>query len=231
MGVNLVLLGAPGAGKGTQAKFIAERFGFVHVSTGDLVRAEIASGSHLGLSIAATVKSGGFPADGVILDLFRGAVSSAAPGFILDGIPRTLPQVAAVDDIFRDLKTAIHGVIALDVPDEVIVQRLTGRFTCGSCGAIYNRYFYPLKDGVHCDQCGADSFVQRPDDQADTVARRLDKYHQETEPLLAVYRDRGLVASVDATAEADRVLKEISCIVEKLLESNGGALNLVKRGC
>lgn len=217
MGFNLVLMGAPGSGKGTQAQLIGTRFNFVHISTGDLVRAEIAKGSDMGREIQDIVAGGAFPADDLILDLFKTAVSASAPGFIFDGMPRTLPQLTAVDELLANKGEAIHAVLELATPDDVLSRRLTGRFTCAGCGVIYNRYFYPLKDAVHCDHCGTDRFIHRNDDQADTVLRRLATYHRETEPLLDIYRARGLVCSVDATKPSSDVLGEISQIIERLM--------------
>lgn len=218
----LILLGPPGAGKGTQAKEIARRRNLVQLSTGDMLRAAIAAGSPVGLKAKAIMESGGLVADDIVISIIaeRIAQPDCANGFILDGFPRTLPQAAALDDMLRAKKLSLKTVIEMKVDDEVLIDRVSGRFTCAnkSCGEGYHdRYKKPRKEGV-CDICGSTAFTRRADDNAETMRNRLTAYYKETSPLVGYYFAKGLLQSVDAMAG----IGEVGDAMNKLLDAPSG---------
>lgn len=205
----LILLGPPGAGKGTQAKEIARKRKLVQLSTGDMLRAAIAAGSPIGLKAKAVMASGGLVADEIVIGIIAERIQQpdCANGFILDGFPRTLAQAAALDEMLRAKKLKLHSVIEMKVDDEVLIDRVSGRFTCAnkSCGEGYHdRYKMPAKKGV-CDVCGGTEFSRRPDDNAETMRTRLTAYYKETSPLVGYYFAKGLLQSIDAMAGIDEV--------------------------
>jgi adenylate kinase len=209
--MNLILLGAPGAGKGTQAKRIEEKFGVVQLSTGDMLRAEVSSGSPLGRRADEIMKAGQLVPDDVIIGLIDGRLDrdDCRKGFILDGFPRTLPQAAALGDILVKKGLSLDRVISIEVDDDAMVERISGRFTCAKCGEGYHDSFKrPNVDGV-CDQCGAGDFVRRADDNAETVRQRLKAYHAQTEPIIAYYAERGLVERIDGMRSIESVTDEV----------------------
>ncbi len=209
--MNLILLGPPGAGKGTQAKRIVEAFKLVQLSTGDMLRAEVGKGSEIGRQAAAIMKAGLLVPDEMIDKLVDSRLDQddCAKGFILDGFPRTLPQAAALDEMLANKSLALDAVLSIQVDDEAMVQRISGRYTCAKCGEGYHDTFKrPKKAGV-CDVCGATDFTRRDDDKAETVRARLKAYHAQTEPIIAYYRKRGIVHSIDGMLSIDGVTEQV----------------------
>jgi adenylate kinase len=214
---RLILLGPPGAGKGTQAKRLAAALGIPQLSTGDMLRAEVAAGSDLGRKVKAVMDAGKLVSDDILIDLIARRIDQAdcRGGFILDGFPRSLPQAEALDRMLADRKLRIDRVIEMAVQDDALVERITGRFTCAKCGAGYHDKFQrPKRDGV-CDQCGGTQFSRRADDNEAAVRTRLKAYHDQTAPLLPYYRGRGVLASVDGMAAIDQVTRQMSQAVAR----------------
>jgi adenylate kinase len=205
--MRLVLLGPPGAGKGTQAERIAARYGVPHLSTGDMLREAVAADTEVGRRAKAIMDAGRLVPDDVMNRLVaeRIAQPDAARGFVLDGFPRTLAQAEALDRLLDERDQRLDAVLEIAVDDDALVERISGRFACARCGAGYHdRFKQPQVDGV-CDACGSREFVRREDDKPDTVRARLNAYHAQTAPLLPFYRDKGLLAAVDGMAEIDDV--------------------------
>ncbi len=213
--MKLVLLGAPGAGKGTQAKRLREKHSIVQLSTGDMLRAEIASGSELGRNAKGLIDTGALVPDQMIIDMIAERIDEddCANGFILDGFPRTTRQAEVLDTMLAERGIALDHVIEIKVDDEAMVQRITGRYTCAECGAGYHEVFQrPKVDGV-CDTCGGTRFTFRSDDNAQTVRARLKAYHEQTAPILSYYGKKGMVRSVDGMAPIDEVTRQLDRIV------------------
>ncbi len=213
--MNLILLGPPGAGKGTQAQLLKERHGLVQLSTGDMLRAAVASGSELGQQVKSIMASGGLVPDETMINLIadRIAQPDCAKGFILDGFPRTTRQAEALDAMLSAKGLKLDGVIELKVDDTALVERISGRFSCAKCGSGYHdTYKQPKKAGI-CDSCGADAFTRREDDKAEVVASRLEAYHRQTAPLLPYYKARGVLRTVDGMAGIDAVQGQIETVL------------------
>jgi adenylate kinase len=209
--MNLILLGAPGAGKGTQAKRIVEAFGVVQLSTGDMLRAEVSSGTVIGRQADEIMRAGRLVPDEMIIGLIDSRLDreDCRHGFILDGFPRTLPQAMALDEMLAKKHLELDSVISIEVDDEAMVERISGRLTCAKCGEGYHdRFKRPKVDGV-CDVCGSTEFTRRADDNAETVRQRLKAYHSQTKPIIAYYDARGLVRRVDGMRPIDEVTAEI----------------------
>ena len=205
--MNIVLLGPPGAGKGTQAKRIQDAYGLVQLSTGDMLRAAAKSGSEIGRKAKALMDAGKLVPDDVVIQLIAERIEEpdCKKGFILDGFPRTTPQAETLDAMLADKGLKLDHVIELEVDDDALVDRISGRFTCAKCGTGYHdRYHRPKKDGV-CDKCGSTEFVRRADDKAETVKTRLAAYHAQTAPILPYYRGKGTLKAVDGMASIDAV--------------------------
>ena len=209
--MNLILLGPPGAGKGTQAQRLAESDGLVQLSTGDMLRAAVASDSEIGRIAKPIIEAGKLVPDDVMVAMIDRRIDEpdCANGFILDGFPRTLAQAEALDDVLRRKSRRLDAVIEMAVDDGVLVERISGRFSCANCGAGYHRQFRPTAEEGVCDRCGSTEFKQRPDDNEETVKTRLAAYHAQTEPLLPYYRDRGVLKTVDGMAAIDEVTAQI----------------------
>jgi adenylate kinase len=213
--MNIILLGPPGSGKGTQAKQIELLKGTVQLSTGDMLRAAVASGSELGARAKGLMDAGQLVPDDVIIGMIaeRTAWPDCRNGFILDGFPRTVPQAQALDKMLAERGLALDHVIEIAVDETTLVDRLSGRFSCQRCGASYHeRYHRPRVDGV-CDVCGAREFIHRPDDKPEAVKARFEVYDRQTAPILPYYRERSILRRVDGTGEMDAVARQIQNIL------------------
>ncbi len=216
---NLVLLGPPGAGKGTQARMLQERFGLVQLSTGDLLRAAVAEETEAGKAAQAVMDRGELVSDEIVIAILRDRLAQpdCAAGVIFDGFPRTTVQAEALDALMAETGSAISAAISLDVDDAAMVTRVSGRFTCAGCGEGYHDSFkQPATSGV-CDKCGGTEMTRRADDNAETVESRLRAYHAQTAPLIAYYDARGVLARVDAMGQIDAVARDLNTIVTKAI--------------
>jgi len=214
--MNLILLGPPGAGKGTQAQNLSAEYGLAKLSTGDMLRAAVASGSELGLLAKDIMARGALVPDEVMINLIRDRIKQddCAKGFILDGFPRTEAQAEALDAMLATEHKTLDFVIELKVDDAKLVERITGRFSCAKCGAGYHDAFKQPKVAGVCDECGAMEFTRRADDKAETVTKRLEAYHAQTAPLLPYYRKQGTLTSLDGMADIEAVAAEINQLLE-----------------
>lgn len=215
--MNIILLGPPGAGKGTQAQRLVAERGMVQLSTGDMLRAAVAAGSPVGLRAKAIMDAGQLVPDDVVIGIISDRLDQpdVAKGAIFDGFPRTTAQADALDSLLADKGLRLGAVIALTVDEEALVDRITGRYACATCGEGYHdRYKQPKQDGV-CDTCGGTTFKRRPDDNADTVRARLAEYHAKTAPIADHYGQRGLVRNVDGMAEIEAVYSQIVMILDE----------------
>jgi len=213
--MNIILLGPPGAGKGTQAKRIEDRHGAIQLSTGDMLRSAVKAGSPIGLRARPIMEAGKLVPDEVLIDMIaeRIALPDCARGFILDGFPRTVPQAEALDQMLARVGKRIDHVIEMSVDEAVLLDRITGRFTCAKCGTGYHdRYQRPKTEGV-CDVCGSTEFARRKDDTEAAMKTRLEAYHQQTAPILPYYRSTGAYGAVDGMAEIDEVARQIEAIL------------------
>ncbi|MDE4172763.1 adenylate kinase [Phaeobacter sp. PT47_59] len=212
----LILLGPPGAGKGTQARMLEESFGLVQLSTGDLLRAAVAAGTEAGKAAKSVMESGGLVSDEIVIAILRDRLAEpdCAKGVILDGFPRTAVQAEALDALLSETGQKINAAISLEVDDDAMVTRVAGRYTCAGCGEGYHDSFkQPQKAGT-CDKCGGTEMKRRADDNAETVASRLAAYHEQTAPLIAYYGDKGVLQKIDAMGQIDEVAKGLAAIVK-----------------
>ena len=213
--MNLILLGPPGAGKGTQARRLEDTRGLVQLSTGDMLRALVASGSPLGQQAKEIMTAGKLVPDELVIQMISDRIDQpdVKAGFILDGFPRTVAQADALDKMLAAKGLKLDHVIEMKVDDAALTERITGRYTCAKCGKGYHEKFEkPAVEGV-CDSCGGTEFKRRADDNAETVKTRLDQYHAQTAPILPYYRDRGVLESVDGMADIDVVTTQIEAIL------------------
>jgi len=213
--MKIIMLGAPGAGKGTQAKMIAEKYGIPHVSTGDIFRANIKNGTELGMEAKKYMDQGLLVPDELTVKILLDRVAQAdcEKGYVLDGFPRTIPQAEVLDKALTELGDAIDYAINVDVPDENIVKRMSGRRACVTCGATYHIEHVPPKTEGICDKCGAE-LILRDDDKPETVLNRLKVYHDQTQPLIDFYSAKGVLKSVDGTVDMQDVFSAIIAILE-----------------
>lgn len=214
--MNLILLGPPGAGKGTQASRLVKERGMVQLSTGDMLRAAVAAGTPVGLAAKAVMESGGLVSDEIVSGILSERLDQpdSRAGFILDGYPRTDVQADSLDAMLAEKGLALDHVIELVVDEDALVDRITGRFTCGSCGEGYHDRYKQPKVADTCDVCGASNFKRRADDNADTVRQRMMEYRAKTAPIIPHYEGRGIVARVDGMADMDAVAASIDKIVD-----------------
>ena len=214
--MRLILLGPPGAGKGTQAASVIERFTIPHLSTGDMLRDHVKRGTVLGVEAKSFMDSGKLVPDGLIIAMMEDRLrqEDCGRGFLLDGFPRTLPQAEALDALLSRLGVSLDAVVLLDVTDGVVVERLCGRRVCKDCGAIYHVSFHPSRVSGICDLCGGE-LVQRDDDREDVIRKRLGVYHEQTSPLVAYYEKQDILRRVNAEGAPDAVCRNI--------EKQGGA--------
>jgi adenylate kinase len=209
--MNIILLGPPGAGKGTQARRLEARRGMKQLSTGDMLRAAVAAGTEHGTKAKAIMDRGDLVSDETVVSIIADRLNQpdAGAGFILDGFPRNVAQAAALDSMMAARGLALHMVIELAVDEEALVRRLSGRFSCAGCGKGYHDVFERPKVEGRCDACGGSDFVRRADDKAETVKSRLGVYKRQTAPLVAYYATRGKLKKVDGMAEIDEVSRQI----------------------
>ncbi len=213
--MNIIVLGPPGAGKGTQAKHIEDTRGMIQLSTGDMLRAAVAAGGELGRQAKEIREAGQLMPDDLMIRMISERIDQpdCAGGFILDGFPRTSAQAEALDAMLADKDLRLDKVVEIKVDEEALVERITGRFSCANCGAGYHdRFQRPKTDGV-CDTCGSTEFLRRKDDNEETVRARLDAYRAQTAPILPYYRDRGVLESVDGMATIGEVTAQIQQVL------------------
>ena len=213
--MKIIMLGAPGAGKGTQAKMIAEKYGVPHISTGDIFRANIKNGTELGMEAKKYMDQGLLVPDELTVKILldRVAKDDCANGYVLDGFPRTIPQAEVLEHALEEINDKIDFAINVDVPDENIIRRMSGRRACSGCGATYHIEHIPPKTEGVCDVCGKE-LALRDDDKPETVKNRLDVYHQQTQPLIDFYREKGILKTVDGTQDMKEVFEAIAGILQ-----------------
>ena len=213
--MNLMLFGAPGAGKGTQAKYLIEKFNIPQISTGDMLRAAITNGTAMGMEAKSYMDAGKLVPDSTIIGIIKERLGQAdcKKGFILDGFPRTLAQAEALEELMKNMGISLDKVISLNVPDELIVGRITGRRVCSKCGASFHVEFNPSKVEDVCDYCGGELII-RKDDNAETVKSRLEAYHAQTAPLIAYYTDMGVMVELDGTQDVNEVTQDMFALLK-----------------
>lgn len=209
--MNIILLGPPGAGKGTQARILVEKYGMVQLSTGDMLRAAKTSGTEMGNRVAEVMARGELVTDDIVIGLIAEHLDGKAgeQGLIFDGFPRTLAQADALEALMAEKGKALGAVIEMRVDDEALVGRISGRFTCGSCGEVYHDETRPTARHGVCDKCGGTEFVRRSDDNAEAVRVRLMAYYRQTSPLIGYYHAKGKLRTVDGLGEIDQIAGEI----------------------
>jgi len=213
--VNIILLGPPGSGKGTQGECLEKKLGVVRIATGDLLREEVEKGSAIGNKVKALMESGKFATNETVVSLLQSKINSISEGFILDGFPRNIEQADALDSMIKENNIEIDFVINFLISDEEVVKRISSRYFCATCKATYNKlYKNPVKEGV-CDSCGGTDFKIRADDKVDTVKGRLNEYNAQTLPLVEYYKKQGILYNVDAKADIKDIEKEIGFILSK----------------
>ena len=214
--MNIIFLGPPWAGKGTQARLIEKERGLVQLSTGDMLRAAVAAGTEVGLRAKEVMEAGGLVSDEIVIGIISDRIDEpdCQNGFILDGFPRTLPQAAALEELLKSKGKHLNAVIEMRVDDEKLVERITGRFTCGDCGEGYHDKFRMPKTEGQCDNCGSSNFKRRADDNEETLRTRLLSYYKETSPLVGFYFAKDNLSTLDGTADMSEVTGQIRTILD-----------------
>jgi len=214
----LILLGPPGAGKGTQARMLEETFGLVQLSTGDLLRDAVAARTEAGMAAKAVMEAGDLVSDEIVIAILRDRLgqSDCAKGVILDGFPRTTVQADALAELLKERGQSVDAAISMEVEDAAMVTRISGRFTCGNCGEGYHDSFKPTATEGTCDKCGASDMKRRADDNAETVAQRLAAYHAQTAPLISYYERHGALTRIDAMGAIEEIAANLSHVVAKI---------------
>ncbi len=213
--MRLIFLGPPGAGKGTQAKMLIDRYGIPQISTGDILRAAVKEGTPMGKKAKEYMEAGKLVTDDIVIGIMQDRLKQddCKKGFILDGFPRTVAQAEALDAMLNELNMPLDKVLALTVPDSELLTRLTGRRTCKSCGQMYHVVFDPPKKENVCDKCGGELY-QRADDNEETIKNRLSVYHSQTAPLLDYYKKKGLLSEIDGTSTPENIFKALVAVLE-----------------
>ncbi|HWL55746.1 MAG TPA: adenylate kinase [Paracoccus sp. (in: a-proteobacteria)] len=218
MATNIILLGPPGAGKGTQARLLIEGRGLVQLSTGDMLREARSSGTEMGLRVAKVMDRGELVTDDIVIGLIKEKIEQGGKGFIFDGFPRTLAQADALEELMRDEGQQIDAVIEMRVDDAALVSRISGRYTCGNCGEVYHDVTKPTKVEGKCDVCGSTDLRRRADDNEESLKTRLMEYYKKTSPLIGYYYCKGNLHPVDGLAE----IEEVATSIAQVLDGAGG---------
>lgn len=216
MAINIILLGPPGAGKGTQARRLIDERGLVQLSTGDMLREARSSGTEMGKLVAEVMDRGELVTDEIVIGLIREKLGQGGNGFIFDGFPRTLAQADALQALMAEMGQRIDAVIEMRVDDSALVARVSGRFTCGNCGEVYHDQTRPTKEAGKCDVCGSTDLRRRADDNADSLKTRLMEYYKKTSPLVGYYYVKGNLHAVDGLAEIDAVAAAVAKVMNRI---------------
>ncbi|ABL68893.1 MULTISPECIES: adenylate kinase [Paracoccus] len=216
MAINIILLGPPGAGKGTQARRLIDERGLVQLSTGDMLREARSSGTEMGKRVAEVMDRGELVTDEIVIGLIREKLGQGGKGFIFDGFPRTLAQADALQALMAEMDQRIDAVIEMRVDDAALVSRISGRFTCGNCGEVYHDVTKPTKEPGKCDVCGSTDLRRRADDNEESLKTRLMEYYKKTSPLIGYYYVKGNLNPVDGLAEIDEVAAQVAKVMDKI---------------
>lgn len=216
MTIDIILLGPPGAGKGTQARRLIEERGLVQLSTGDMLREAKSSGTEMGKRVAEVMDRGQLVTDEIVIGLIREKLAQGGKGFIFDGFPRTLAQADALEELMAEMGQHVDAVIEMRVDDEALVSRISGRFTCGNCGEVYHDETKPTKVPGVCDVCGSSDLRRRADDNAESLKTRLMEYYKKTSPLIGYYYAKGNLSPVDGLADIDEVAGEVAAVLDRI---------------